>query len=345
MKNFGKISLMSLLALVIIITVRCSDEDPTPAVSLFNITGNVTYPDMAGASQSAAGGVVYLVKNTTTASTSYDLTSVVNAAGTYTFEGLEAGDYFMFCNFNTENENIPGGRVEGINFDSGDGILFSISDANVTQNITLVSAGQASTMAVDTREGGDWEFDFSHSNVDFEFPYDANNASYTGRFDQFSIAINFDPANLATSSIDAEIDLLSVNTSSPGGRDSFYDDAMQVWDYGCLAGTFGVDIVDDLPVETTRMATFTATGFEAYGDGYVTTGTFTFNGTSNQETLFFRFIEGFEGENRQGVQTRYSSFEGKLIFAALNDYGVESSHLLGENVTVYVSNQVTKSLE
>ncbi len=343
MKTLQKLFALTLCMAAIGLLVRCDEDDPVPVVSLFSISGTVTFPDFSGTNQSANGAIVYLVENTTEASTNFDYSTVASTNGTYSFDNLEAGNYYMFVNYNTANTNNPGGRVGGIHFDSGEGVLFTITDANVAQDFALVSAGQDTDFVIDNTDGGDWDFDFSHSNIDFEFPYDAENASYTGRFDQFEMSISFDPTNLSAGTIEASIDLLSVNTSSPGGRDSFWDGS--VWDYGCLARTFGVEILDDLPVETSRYATFSASGFEAYGDGYLTHGTFTFNGTSQTETLFFRLIEGYEGTSRQGVATRYSSFEGKLEFEALDDYGIESSHLLSETVTVYISNQVTRALE
>lgn len=345
MKTFKKFATIFLVVVLSVLLVRCGDDTIVEAPDvLFNVSGTVTYLNFAGTSQSASGAVIYLVKNATAASADYDLSAIADATGAYTFENLAVGDYYMFANFNTSNTNA---RVEGINFDSGDGFLFSVVDANITQDIVLSSTGQTTTMTVDTRENGDWNFDFTHSNIDFEFPYDENNASYSGRFNDFTMEVFFDPANLTTGSIEASIDLLSVNTSSPGGRDSFFDDALTAWDYGCLASTFGVSIdgVTLLPDEATRYATFSATGFEAYGDGYKATGTFTFNGMNHQETLFFRFIEGFEALNRQDVLTRFSSFEGKLDFNALTDYGIESSHLGGETVSVYISNQVTKAVQ
>ena len=81
-----------------------------------------------------------------------------------------------------------------------------------------------------------------------------------------------------------------------------------------------------------------------YGDGYLATGDFMFNGTTSSETLFFRFIEGFDGTDFQGNAFRFSSFEGQLEFDALDTYGVSSSHLGGETVTVDISYQVTKAL-
>ncbi len=353
MKTLRFLLTFFLLATLSLVFVTCGDDDDDDVAPLqFDISGTVAFPDFNGTMQNARGAVVYLAKNATSPTTNYDLSTVANASGSYTFENLEPGDYFMFSNFNTENTNVNG-RIVGINFDSGEGLLFSIDNADVVQNMTLSSIDQAVNFVVDTREGGDWDYDASHSNIDFEFPYDEFNATYSGRFDAFDIAVYFDKDNLSSSSIDATIDLLSVNTSSRGGRDSFFDASVESWNSGCLASTFGVDFTPDdppiqgfdgIPVESTRYASFTSTSIETYGDGFLAKGNFTFNGQTNQETLFFRFIEGFQGTNRSGLDVRFSSFDGILEFDALDDYGIESSHLGDKTVTVHISNQVNKVL-
>ena len=345
MKKIKKVLTISFALLLGFVLVRCGDDEPS-LQSFYDVSGVVTYPDFSGTMQNAEGAIVYLVKDATAASTAYDLTTVVDGSGDFLFEGLEAGDYFLFVNYNTANTNIPEARIKGINFDSGAGVLFTVTDEDVTENVALVSAGQSTAFVIDTRDAGDWKIDQSHSNIDFDFPYKEENATYTGRFDDFDIDVNFDPANLAGSSISASIDLLSVNTSSPGGRDSFYDDVLTTWDYGCLVGTLGVAILDNLlPDEATRYATFDATGFSAYGDGYKATGDFTFNGNTETETVFFRLIEGFEGQSRQGVLTRYSSLEAVVTFNPLADYDMEDSNVGANDITVNISNQVNKALE
>jgi polyisoprenoid-binding protein YceI len=343
MKNLKKIAMFFAATLIALTLMRCGDDDDV-APTLYKLSGNVTYPDLSGTSASATGAIVYLVKGATAASTNYDLSTTTSSSGAYSFENLDAGNYYMFVNYNTANTNKVG-RVEGINFDSGEGHLLEIVDVDLVQNSTLVSAGQATDFVVDTRSTGTWTSDISHSNVDFEFPYDEANGSYTGRFSDFEIEVNFDPANLASGSISASVDLLTINTDSPGGRDPLYNSDGTFWqdvdlsyDLGCIAGTFGIA----LPTDAARYATFEATGFEAYGDGYKATGNFTFNGSTNQETIFFRLIEGYEALNRQDVLTRYSSFEGKLTFSALADYTIDSSHIGDGDVTIYISYQVNK---
>jgi len=346
-QNFLRTLIMLVLVLTVgFLMVRCSDDDPKIVeTEFYSVTGTVTYPNAEGTLVAASGAIVYLAESISQ-TTNYSWSAIADASGNYSITNLEAGDYFMFINYNNANQNLPGGRINGVNFDSGEGFLFTITDTDIQQNSALSSSGQAEAEAVNTTDAGSWSSDLSHSNVDFTFPYDAANANYTGRFNDFFIEVDFDPADLAGSSISASIDLLSVNTSSRGGRDSFFDAALDAWDYGCLQGTLGVsvDAVSLLPDELTRYATFESSSIEIYGDGYLATGNFTFNGTTNSETLFFKFVEGFTGTNRQGVPTQFSSFEGQLEFDALADYTIDSSHLGDETVTVDISYQVTTEL-
>ena len=327
---------------------QCSDDDES-GPTLFSISGTVTYPDFNGNSTAAAGAVAYLAQSSTQ-TMSYQWSAVTNSTGGYTFEGLPAGDYFLFVNYNTENDNIPEARIDGINFTSGAGFLLTIADADLTQAVALESSGQTETFSIDT-ESGPGEFDFSHSNIDVEFPYDNENATYTGRFDNFDLDIVFDQSNPAAATLTASVDMLSFNTSSPGGRDS-YEASTDVWEFGCLAGTFGVsdDQGNNPPVdgndadETTRYATFTSTSVEAYGDGYLAKGNFTVNGSTNEESFFFKYIVGYQGQNFLGQDFLFQSVEGFLVFNAEADYGMSSSHLLTAPVTVKISMQLETPL-
>ncbi|MFY0687921.1 MAG: YceI family protein [Cyclobacteriaceae bacterium] len=344
------LSLLLSFSVATLLTSCEGDGDDEPAVEYFSFSGNVTYPDFSGTASGADGAVVFLAKSDV-ATTNYDYSTVADANGDFSFENLEVGNYFVFVNFNTANTNNAG-RVSGINFDTGEGMTFEIVDASVTQNLELTMIDQDVQFAVNNTESGDWRSDISHSNVNFSFPYDNANATYVGRFNSFAIDVVFDKDNLAGSSIEASIDLLSINTSSPGGRDS-YEKEDGTWDYGCTGGTFAVLDTDgntvsdggNIPDESTRYATFKSSSIEAYGDGFLARGTMMVKGSSNEEVLFFRFINGFEAESRSGALTRYSSFDGQLEFDALGNYGIESGHLADARVTIDISFQVNKALE
>ena len=177
--KFLKVTFTAVLVILLgIFMVRCDDDsnnNPEPEI-LYNVSGAVTYPG-----GTAAGAVIYLA-NSATPTTNYDWVTVANENGQYSISDLGAGDYFIFVNFNTANQNT---RVDGVNFDSGAGATFTIENANETINVALSSSGQDNAEAVNTTDQGDWNSDFSHSNVDFSFAYDEANATYTGRFDNF----------------------------------------------------------------------------------------------------------------------------------------------------------------
>jgi len=334
MKTLG--TLFAVIALFLVFSTGCKED--VEQIMYYDISGTVTYPD-----GNATGAVVYLAKNATAATTAYDLMTVADASGAYAFENLEVGSYFLFAEYNTSNTNSVG-RYSGAVFTSGEGYLLEVKDADVAQALALESAGTAG-VAVNNTAGGTWSLDAAHSEVFFEFPYDESNATFAGRFDAFTLEIDFDDANLAASSIKATVDLGSVATGA-GGRDG---------NTGCVSRTFGVtrsvdtngdgvvDNNDDIDAGT-DVASFESTGFDYYGDGYVADGNLTFKGATKAVKVYFKFIQGFEGTNRSGVATQFSSLEATFDMAAKADFGIDSGHVGDADVTIYASYQVTKPL-
>lgn len=355
MKNLKLISTLTTVFLVALMMFSCEKEvevikevEVEVPAATYTITGTVTYPDFKGASVAAAGAVVYLKIGTTEPTTSYDLATVTDAAGNYTFAGLTAGSNSIYANFDTDNSNI-GGRITGAMFVS-EGALVTIEAANATQDFALSSAGQDDAFAVNTYDGGDWGADWSHSNIDFSFPYDGDNGTYTGSFKLEETYIAFDPFDLANSKIEATIDILTIHTDSPGGRDAKYNDDGTLWqdadgayNLGCVHTTLGME--NDIPTSANRYSTFVSTSIEEYGDKYLATGNFTLNGVTDEVQMLFKFLPGFEGTNRSGDPTLYSSFEGTFDFAAFQVYGVDSGHIGETNdVTIDAVFQVNKAL-
>ena len=339
----GLLSLLLLSGLFI----SCNEETTPEPITLYKISGNVTYPNFSGTATPADGAVVYLSLDGTSTPVA---STVANAAGDYVFTSLENGTYTVWANYDTENTNNPGGRMMGVIF-MGEGADVTIADADAAQNIALTSAGQAEAVSVNTYEGGDYNQDLNHSIVRFEFPYDEENAPYNGQFRSRDIKVDFNPSDLAGSRIEASIDLLTVNTDSPGGRDPqwtrdeqgaqvLWTDATGAYKLGCISGTFGIPN----PEDANRYATFTSTSIEEYGNGYLATGDMTFNGVTSDVYVFFQFMPGFDGTDRSGNPVRYSSFQASFDFAAKAVYGIESGHVGDADVTVHASFQVTKPL-
>lgn len=323
-----KFSLVILL--VSIFTVfRCTEEE---IISYYDVNGTVTYAD-----GNAAGAYVYLAEGTAP-TTLYTHVTVTDADGKYSFTNLVKGDYFLYANYNTSNS--PAGRLDGVNFVSGDDNLITITNANVSQNIPLLNQ-TGNSVAVDNTATGTWKLDGSHSEVVFEFPFKDGNATFSGRFDDYDLVINLDDSDLAGSSVVATVDLTTVVTGQPG-RDGGHN---------CISTTFGVEWTDfdgngttgdspeDTVIGTTGQAKFESTGISFYGDGYKATGNLTFHGASKPITVYFKYLPGFDGEDRNGNATRYSSFEAMFTFDAITDFGITSGNIKSD-VNVFASYQM-----
>lgn len=112
-------------------------------------------------------------------------------------------------------------------------------------------------------EAEGYEFVKVHSSVTWETPYLGTAATLTGRFNSFTLAIDFDENNPENTSLSGSVVLSSVNTGEPGR------------DQGCLLGTFGTS------VGGTETATFESTSVEKDGEGgYIVTGDFTLKGVT-----------------------------------------------------------------
>ncbi|MGB0432224.1 MAG: YceI family protein, partial [Bacteroidia bacterium] len=224
-------------------------------------------------------------------------------------------------------------------------------------DISLVG-NNANGDAIVDQDGG-WVYDGTHSNINFEFSYDAGNADFKGLFGEAGFnAFKFDESTPANTVIDAYVYLPSVETGSPTlapnghGRDDIN---------GCMMGTFGVepreaDTLDDgsgyYREDAAATEDHTGSGYallksksvESYGDGYKATCDLTFNGNTGEVVLYFKYIEGFQAEDRSGNLTQFSSFEGFFDFAAQADFGIESGHVADEIITVDLGIQWTKTL-
>lgn len=331
-----------LVGMVGLLFVQCEKEvikEVEVSAAVYSISGNITYPDFSGSDVAAPGAVVFLQVDGTGASTDYDMSAVADASGNYSFTNLLPGNYFVWASYNTNNTNLNG-RYDDITF-TGEGVAIEVVAADVTQAMALATATETGSVLINTVDQS-WNFDGSHSSVVFGFPYDIENSEFIGQFTGFNIGIVFDQTNLAASEITATIDLTTVDTGQPG-RDALGK---------CIGSTLGVvldpaDTLDDgsinpatIPLNSTGVTTFTSTSIEKYGNGYLAKGNMVFMGSTVAVNLFFTYIAGFEAPNRSDVLTRYSSFKGTMEFAALDGFGLDSGHIGGNNVTVYVSAQV-----
>jgi polyisoprenoid-binding protein YceI len=366
------IKLIPILTLVftMLFVISCSDnETPAPLVKL---TGKVTYTDPSGQTANAAGAVVYLATGTA-ATTTYEQSTIADANGAYTFSNLPANSYYINSVFKTDNKNLAA-RLTGMTFTSAEGAIVVIAAVDATQDLTLTSIGQSGStiealtlnytwtgtaFANNPTTAGTWQLDALHSPVQFEFPYRGNEAEFSGGFSQINkFVVNFDPANLATSSIDVEVDMASINTRTPGGRDNrttvadvptFAPNTLFT-ELGCIAGTFGITADNATPTEavpqtitidTDRYAKFKSTSIAKYGDGYVAKGNLVFHGFTVAIDLFFKAVPVWlDSSNNR----KYSGFEGKFVMAPKKDFGITSTSINDAVLNIQISIVVYKQL-
>lgn len=325
-----------------LLSTSCSDDDTTTATAV-EVSGKVMYnTDMA-----AGGAVVYL--STSANAAEVIGTTIADSAGTYSFKNVAEGTYYLTSLYNTENTNLKAGEIAML-FQTATDVEISVGSAAVTQDISLVSNTASGTAVVDVTDG--WTFDQTHSSVGFNFPYDEQNAPFYGQFGVYEVvAFKFDEANPANTSIVINLDMTSVESGAPGGRDGLN---------GCIPHTIGVTFKEDADltpadttadgdytesaiVGTTNIATFTSTAVVAYGNGYKATGNMAFNGKSASVDFYFQYIEGFEA-TKNDITTKYSSFQAYCVIDALGDFEVVSGHVGEAMVTITASLQMKKTL-
>ncbi len=339
------------LLIATMFVVSCTKDEEAPA-PLVKITGKITYKDPAGSTANAAGAVVYMAKSSAP-TTTYDKSTIADASGNYFFDGLAAGSYFVNAVYKTDNKNVTS-RLDGLTFTTEAGAVVIVAAVDVTQDMTLVSIGQSgatiealaanyawngTTAFANT---GAWIYDAVHSTLSFEFPYRGNEADFVGTISQVSkFVVNFDPANLAASTIDVEVDLASINTRAPGGRDNrttvadtpLFSPLTQFTELGCIMGTFGITADNAVPteaapqkitVDTDRYAQFKSTSIAKYGDGYVAKGNLKFNGFTFPIDLWFKAVPSWLDPSNS---RKYSGFEGRFLMAVKKDFGIISGNI------------------
>src|SRR5262249_41212349 len=151
-------------------------------------------------------------------------------------------------------------------FTTANGFLVTLASTALTQDIALESTGgsgaavnvavayqwdpAASSGAGNYTNTGTWTFDNIHSPVQFNFPYHGEAAEFAASFVQTkSFQMTFNSADLTSASIVAIVDLASINTGTPGGRDNLpttvtanneFKPGTLFTKLGCIMGTFGI---------------------------------------------------------------------------------------------------------
>ena len=233
-------------------------------------------------------------------------------------------------------------RLDGLTFTTAEGAIVTVGSVDAIQDMALVSVGQSGA-AIEALAAnyawtgtafantGAWTYDATHSPVSFEFPYRGQEAEFGGAFSQLSkFVVNFDPANLAASTIDVEVDVASINTRAPGGRDNrttvadnpLFSPLTKFTELGCIMGTFNIAADNAVPTDAApqtitsdvdRYAKFTSASIAKFGDGYLAKGNLIFRGFTVPIELMFKAAPAWlDATNNR----KYSGFEGKFLMAA-----------------------------
>ena len=204
---------------------------------------------------------------------------------------LLAGLFTIQCTHDDELD--PGGGINPIPLERGDDVV-SFSD--------------------------NWNFDKTHSSIRWETAYLGTAALLTGRFNDFTIEIEFDEDNPENIVLSGQVTLSSVNTGEPGR------------DQGCLLGTFGVEESD--------LAVFESTGVafdEKDATGYLVTGDLTFHGVTSNLEMKLNYL-GTDLIDLRGIPTNVAGFEGQFEFNAKSIHGIESSSI-ADRVVININAQ------
>ena len=364
-KKIRNLGIVIALVGIAIVLVQCGNKDETKYSTL---TGTVTLGD-----GSIAGGAIVILSKAANAADIVART-VTDSAGAYSIMGLQDGSYFLSARYEPSNNN---NLLKSASTVILTGPEQEVSVSGDTKSDLVLSEMAPSGNAVIEVAEGEWGYDDTHSMTEFQFPFDAVDAVFTGHFSRTGLdVLHFDEANPANTHIKAWVDLTSVETGAPSypgghGRDGIT---------GCIASTFKIQkdpadtvnnytsdgtVVTNWPDETLEdydlwgggaattyqkqksivgnsgVATFESTDVKAYGTGYVAQGNLTFAGATKSVTLYFNYLEGYSKDSDTQT-TDYCSFYGFFKIAAAADFGISSSHVGSNDVTVKLSIQLNK---
>lgn len=184
--------------------------------------------------------------------------------------------------------------------------------------LTAAAALSCAAMLLADALPGAYVCDTLHSQVSFSVPVAGGLAHLGGRFDKFQVKVNYNPTNLARSSVNASIDVKSLNTGAPGrdghtlGKDGFY-------------------------ASKYPKITFESTRIEKDGKNFKALGNLSMRGVTKPITIPFKQT----GTRPLGEKMSLIGFEGQF---SLNrqDYGLKwqfprSKDWIGNDIMVKIS--------
>lgn len=354
MLNFNilimKKSLLILTVVVASISMVMYNCSKDSGVKIANVTGVVSLSD----NSVAAGAIVTISSQPNAAKI---LTRVVaDSAGKFIIIGVQNGTYYLSAKYNTQNTNNLKDASLGINFTTANEAQIKPNGSDLTQDLALISVGQSGTTVIDNT----WACDTIHSEVEFAFPYDSANATFTGKFMGFHPkTFTFDGTNPASTVIDVVVDITTSESGAPtvidtvhkkivGGRDGLN---------GCIAQhTFQVQCVPadtffkgvyrpSAVISPTGIAEFSSPAgtVAAYGDGYVAHGNLTFHGFTKSVDLYFHYIPGFvKPATSTSTAVTYVSFTGFFDMKALADFNIVTASFGSSTVHLTTNLQFNK---
>ena len=196
----------------------------------------------------------------------------------------------------------------------------------------LTGGSSTGSDIIDSRAGGNYTFDKSHSNVMWETFYYGDNALLTGRFNIFKIDLYFDQATPSNSLIDAWVQLSTFNTGEPG-RDAYGKCGPGYM--GVIFDTLSVTPLTLTPRAETDTAWFSSTSVQKYGDGYLAKGNFTFRSLTKSVDLYFNYTGLHDYTSSTGTTTR-AGFSGHFNIKALSDFGINAT-AIADDVKIKVN--------
>ena len=368
MKKMNMLKTIVVILGVGLLFAQCNNDD-SDSTTYSKISGTVTV-----SADMPADGAIITLSSAPNAATIVART-VADAAGAYSFMGIENGTYYLNATWEPSNNNNL--KSTGTVILTGKEVEVAVS-GDVVQDIAMEGMASDGTGKISLTDG--WAWDNTHSTIGFEFPYDIENAVFRGHFASAGFdVLEFDEANPTTTEIKAWVDITSIETGAASGFCGHGRDGIT----GCIQGTFGLDLdpadtvlvycedgsentsfpnteLEDFDlwgdgsattyqkqssiVSSTGVATFESTEVLPFGTGYMAKGDFTFAGFTSEVTMYFSYVAGFEGEDRSGNAVMYSSFFGWFDFAAEADHGISSSHVGNATIKVVLGVQFNKAL-
>jgi polyisoprenoid-binding protein YceI len=187
----------------------------------------------------------------------------------------------------------------------------------------LTGGSSTGSDIIDSRAGGNYTADKSHSNVMWETFYYGDNALLTGRFNMFGLSVYFNEATPANSELKGWVQLSTFNTGEPG-RDDFGK---------CGPGYMGIafDTISASPLvlspkAETDTAWFTSTSVQRYGNGYVAKGQFNLRNITKPVDFYFSYLGQHNYQSGSGTTTR-AGFAGYFEINALTDFGIPATSI------------------